>query len=347
MHLQIDHEDIAHRPELVKSLAFFLLHSIGEIPDDETVPSGTSDPKAPAAPSAVIVAATVTSVAPVAANAATTPITSAPDTVSNIVNFPVPPPPPSVNTAATVIVPASAAPSATAAAAGTVVSAEPVEYDSAGMAWDARIHNKSKTKKKDGTWKLRKLMNSTPAQEAEFAALVQAVTQELAARKIATPASPSISPLPSAAATFVPGVSTGVGVAVPPPPPVAGAVPPPPATVAQPVFLPETNNAGQQNSVSVPPVPSAAPAETVPAPNGPVAGVVPAPPVAPAGPVGVTYRTIVDKATEGTRQQKLTAAQFIQLVQSSGCPNLQQLNQMPQVWADVDAKLELALAGLT
>jgi hypothetical protein len=208
--------------------------------------------------------------------------------------------------------------------------------DSAGMPWDARIHQKAKGKKKDLTWKLIKGIDE---------ATVIAVTSELAARKIATPASPSVAPaafvppLPPTAGTVAILGQNGNVVAT-------GAVPPPPATVAQPVFLPETNNAGQQNSVPVPPVPSTAPVETVPAQNGPATPVVPVPPVAPAGPMGVTYRSIIDKMTAGTKAQTLTAAKVLQIVQDCGCPNLQQLNQMPQIWADVDARIELALAGL-
>jgi hypothetical protein len=50
--------------------------------------------------------------------------------------------------------------------------------------------------------------------------------------------------------------------------------------------------------------------------------------------------------TAGTKAQTLTAAKVLEIVTSCGGPNLQQLNQMPQIWADVDAKLDLALAGL-
>jgi hypothetical protein len=299
----------------IRSAIGFLAH-LYNLETDESVPEGTSSPKAPAAPSAATSAAIATSVASAAATAPVT-ATTVPAPASNVVNFPVPPPPSSATTADATSSTNSVAP--IAAAAQNVASA-PAEYDAAGMPWDARIHQKAKGKKKDLTWKLIKGIDE---------ATVIAVTSELAARKIATPASPSVAP-----AAFVP------------PPPVVGAVPPPPATVAPQVLLSESNNAGQQNSVPLPPVPSAAPVETVPAPAAPAASVVPVPPVAPAGPVGVTYRSIIDKMTAGTKAQTLTAAKVLQLVQDCGCPNLQQLNQMPQIWADVDARIELALAGL-
>jgi len=177
------------------------------------------------------------------------------------------------------------------------------------------------------------------------------------ARKIATPQSPS-----AATPALQPAAPGAIAVtSVPPPPPsgsvvvlgqngnvvATGAVPPPPATVAQPVYLPDANDAGQQNTVPVPPVSGAAPATSVPTPNGPVAQSVPVPPVAPAGPVGgITYRSIIDKMTAGTKAGTLTAAKVLEIAQSCGCPNLQQLNQMPAIFADVDAKIDLALAGL-
>lgn len=325
MHLQIDHDDFTTRPQMVKALAFFLLHSIGEIPDEE-VPEGTTAPKIPAAPSAATSAATATNVASVAATAQGT-ATTAPAPASNVLPFPVPPPPSNVTAvatnAATADVPALSLAPAPSAAAATGVASAPAEYDAAGIPWDARIHQKAKGKKKDLTWKLIKGIDE---------AVVVAVVAELAARKIATPASPSAAP--------------AAAPAVPPPPSAVGAVPPPPATVAPQVFLPESNNAGQQNSVPVPPVPSAAPAETVSAPNAPAAGVVPVPPVPAAGPVGVTYRSLIDKMTAGTKAQTLSAAKVLEIVTSCGGANLQQLNTLPQIWADVDAKLDLALAGL-
>jgi len=318
----------------IRSAIGFLAHLYNLEPSDIEVPEGTTSPKenAPAAVTAAGAGVTGTVANATPPSVQTVSVPPPPSNVVPLFNVPAPP----ANTAAGPI--ASAPPAPSAAAAGVPsgvasVASQPAEYDSAGMPWDARIHQKAKGKKKDLTWKLIKGIDE---------ATVIAVTAELAARKIATPASPSVAPAQAPSSSLNP-----VFVAdVPPPPPAVGAVPPPPATVAQPVFLPETNNAGQPNSVPVPPVPSAPPVETVPTPNGPVTGVVPVPPIAPAGPVGVTYRSIIDKMTAGTKAQTLTAAKVLQIVQDCGCPNLQQLNQMPQIWADVDARIELALAGL-
>lgn len=318
--MRITIDTLADSDETLRSLIGFLMHLRPSLADEE-VPEGTTLPKVnTAAPSHTAAASAGASAA-----ANTTPTTptapTGPAPASNVVNFPVPPPP----SATTAAGPSStSSPAPTAAGAQSVASA-PAEYDSAGIPWDARIHQKAKGKKKDGTWKLIKGIDE---------AVVQTVTVELAARKIATQQSPTGAQAPTPPAN------------VPPPPPAVGAVPPPPATVAPQVFLPDANNAEQQNSVPVPPVPSNAAAPAVPAQNGPAAPSVPVPPVSPAGPVGVTYRSIIDKMTAGTRENKLTAAKVLEIVTGCGVPNLQQLNQMPNTWADVDAKIDLALAGL-
>lgn len=153
---------------------------------------------------------------------------------SNVVNFPtagnVPPPPPLPLTAATVAAPPSMSAPA-AGVAGAVVSAE---YDSAGMPWDARIHQKAKGKKKDNTWKLIKGIDT---------AIVQAVTAELAARKGAS--APVSLPLPPnfAPGTQAPGPILGTNsVSVSP----VSNVPAPPGVPAPPASAP----------VSVPPPPA-------------------------------------------------------------------------------------------
>lgn len=310
----------------------FIAHYYNLEPSEPEVPSGTSAPFAPAGATAAAAPAATAAAAAIPPSAS---VASVPPPPSNVIPLfqpsqgSAPPPPPSVNTAAPTT---PAAPATSAAAVGTAVSGAPAEYDSAGMPWDARIHQKAKGKKKDGTWKLIKGIDE---------ATVQTVTVELSARKIATPASPS-APVPGVAAVM----QSVAASFVPPPPPAVGAVPPPPATVAPQVFLPDANNAEQQHSVPVPPVAGNAAVANVPTPNGPVAPSVPVPPVAPAGPVGVSYRSIIDKMTAGTRENKLTAAKVLEIVINCGCPNLQQLNQMPNVWADVDAKIDLALAGL-
>lgn len=129
---------------------------------------------------------------------------------SNVVNFPVPPPPPPSVSIAAPIPPAPAA--SPVADAGTVVS---VELDTAGMPWDARIHQKSRNKTKPGTWKVIKGLDP---------AVLQAVVMEIAAARTGGASAPVS--LPATAATAVHGGS--VPVPPPPPPAPASSVPPPP-----------------------------------------------------------------------------------------------------------------------
>lgn len=138
---------------------------------------------------------------------------------------PPPPPPPPVsgtapaNTAATNTTTGSTQAATGAAGATGVVSAE---VDSAGMPYDARIHQKGKGKKKDGTWKLIKGIDQ---------GVVQAVTAELAAKRATTQV-----PLP-------PNGNSVLMPPVPPPPPVSG-VPAPPAGSSAPVPPPPVAAAG-------------------------------------------------------------------------------------------------------
>lgn len=332
MHVQInvDHEDLTNpgRFQAIRSAAYFLLHSIGDIKDEDAetpptgatatagnvppplaiVPSGTNVPPPP--PSEPVFrppGATVTT-SPDGAHTITTvpPPPPPPPTVaangddesegaSNVVqgNFPqagaVPPPPSAhADTAATNV---PTAPSASNAAGATnVVSAE---VDSAGMQYDARIHQKAQGKKKDGTWKLIKGVDT---------AIVQAVTAELAARK---GASAPVSLPPAAAATG----STSVPV-----PPVAN-VPAPPGVPAPPA-------GGASSSVPVPPSPTA-------------------------GTVGASaYRTLIDKITELTRANKITPAKVSEICQSQGAPSLMALNSMQHLIAAVESSIDAAALGL-
>lgn len=314
-----------------RALAGFLIH-VYELDGDETeVPEGTTfqrneDGSPVIVPSPKEIAA--------------------PPPPSNVIDFPVPPSPaftaspdvpaPSADIAAVTAQASTVAP--IAAAAQSAVSAL-AEYDSAGMPWDARIHQKAKGQKRDGTWKLIKGVS-------DYVVLV--VTTELASRKIATTASPSVSP----AIEHLRGAAIHTAVPVPPP---FGAVPPPPATVAPQVSLPPDTihpsdpspgaSVGGGNPVPLPPI------QGNPVPTHvstqPLAAPVPVPPVSAVGGVGaVSYRSLIDKMTAGTRAQILTAAKVLEIVQACGCPNLQQLNQMPGIFPDVDARLELALAGL-
>lgn len=173
-----------------------------------------------------------------------------PEPPSNVVNFPKPPaaaptaeapppppplipspPPPNSGTLAAAAVP----PLAPVATAPVVVpSSQAPEFDSAGVPFDARIHQKKRSKKTDGSWKLQKGIDP---------AVVQSVISELSAsgkmRPLDAPNPPSATP-PSSAATPGPVGVFGKsplppGAEAPPPPPAANpAPPPPPASDAMP-----------------------------------------------------------------------------------------------------------------
>lgn len=106
------------------------------------------------------------------------PPTSAPDNI-----LPFPPAPQTADTASVANVPETVTPPPGV-----------VEYDSAGLMWDARVHMEKRQKKKDGTWKIRKGID---------AAIVSHVVAELFAQRQA-PASVllplPLPPTPSAAA---------------------------------------------------------------------------------------------------------------------------------------------------
>ena len=327
MFIQIDSDDLLRASEnkegpgarIIRSAAYFLLASIGDIPEetDAVVPTGTSaTPFVPAAATAAAapVATGVAVAAPKnASNVSALPIPPAPPPPpptdvsgstedddsddetegTNTGNVPTPPPPPPVTTAGATTTPPTTA--TTAAAAPGVVS---VEVDSAGMPWDERIHQKGKSKKKDNTWKLKKGIDM---------ALVQSVTAELAARRAAAPA-PTAGSLPVA-------------------PPAAGS-----------------------NTVPVPPVPNVAPVVGVPAPNG-VAGVVPVPPAPAVGSVGASdsltpYRKLIDKITDLTKAGKLTPAKVNEICTSHGSPSLMQLKNFEALIPAVDKDIDAAALGL-
>lgn len=148
----------------------------------------------------------------------------------NVLHFPVPPPPPPsekpwLAPTADIAAPIPPAPLVlTAAGVGTAASAPtsngPSGVDSAGMVYDARIHQKSGNKKKDGTWKIIKGLDP---------AIVAAVTAELAARKgaaapVTLPQRQSSVPVPSVpsptTATAVPAPPAAAPMPIPPVPPV-------------------------------------------------------------------------------------------------------------------------------
>ena len=153
-----------------------------------------------------------------------------PPTVAPTMYVPAPPPPaapitsPPVNTAVPQP-PPPPAPIAAAApvAASVLTNGQPLnvsatEYDSAGMPWDARIHQKGKSVTKQGVWKLQKgIHEKSPG-------LVESVVKELASRSISVVVPPPPPPFP----VSLPPTSSAVPVPPPPPPASVAMVPPPP-----------------------------------------------------------------------------------------------------------------------
>lgn len=97
----------------------------------------------------------------------------------------------------------------------TMTNAAP-EFDSKGLAYDARIHSGTKGQNKDGSWKQRRGVDD---------ATITAVEAELRAAH-GTPAAPAAPPPPAAAPA-----------APPPPAAVTPPAPPPPAGAADPAQL--------------------------------------------------------------------------------------------------------------
>lgn len=214
-----------------------LLFSLADIKD----PKGAQDLKddiAPA-PAPKIEEKTLPFVKPPEAPSA--PASSASTSASNVLTNPAPPPPPSLvkipEPPSSPIAPNAAATSP--AGATTQSSAGPVEYDSAGVPWDARIHQKTKGVKKDHTWKLLKGIDQN---------IVQGVIAELSANgklKPTMPAAPTAQPVQRVPVLIGPNagqLSESVfgksplpaGAEAPPPPPANNAPPPPPPSDAQP-----------------------------------------------------------------------------------------------------------------
>lgn len=307
---------LPHVKEEYRAAAAYLLHLVGDLTMTEEIPN-PKDTNAPAASNAVAsgVANTSTKIPPpIMAPAPASNIpppppvpvgTITPDgdddeaPPSNVLNFPspqLPPPPPSSSIVGSAAPSLPAPPIQTAAlSAAAVITAVSAEVDSAGMSYDARIHQKSKNKKKDGTWKLIKGIDTN---------IVIAVTAELAARK-------------------------AVAAGTPPPAPVTVSLPP-----------------GPSNTVPVPPVTVNAPVAGVPAP--PVPAPVPVPPIPAVGGVGggLTFRSLIEKITEATKQQKITPARVAEICQMHGAPSLMQLNAMPHLLADVNSSIDAAVLGL-
>lgn len=180
----------------------------------------------------------------------------------------------------------------------------PAEYDSAGIPWDARIHQSAKGKKKDLTWKLQKGIDPL---------IVQGVISELSAngklkQADAFPAAPQAPSAPSnATAAFA---SNGIGRA------------PLPAGAEAPPFIPSPPQAPSPPVAPSPPAPPAPPSDAQP---------------------GSEFRTLVGRFAAATKAGHLTPAGVNALCAANGAPNIMALNSMvhliPAVSAALDAEL--------
>lgn len=296
------------------------------------------------------------------------PAPPAPPAPSNVVPFPPPPPavvpqapatsipnasttaahaPPMAPVAAlpATSVPVPPAPAATAAAVPPApITGGPVERDAAGMPWDARIHQKGKSKKKDHTWKLQKGIDP---------AIVAGVMQDLQARGLLAPTAPSGStPAPAGAAAPVSLPASGAGIHAPGAYATSIAPPPPyPPGVAN---AHETGNAireaaqaqsnyqaGQLPAPPPPPV-NLQPAAAVPVPPGAAVGM---PNAADTGMVQEVdpFRALVAKFTNARAKGILTADQVNNLITQAGAPSLQALKAMAHLVPVADALLDAAL----
>jgi hypothetical protein len=224
--------------------------------------------------------------------------------------------------------PANFAPTVPPAPGVTSPTASSTELDKAGMPFDARIHQKSRNKKKDGTWKIQKGIDP---------AVVTAVTQELHARMqnaaINTPPAAGASAPVSLPGTQAP--AQGYPGAQAPIPPAPGTQtqfippPPPPGTEAQAPTAAQAQVMHQQ-TLPVPPAPSMG------VPNASNAGVV--------SDVNGPLRVLVAKFTEARVKGRITADDVTAILMQAGAPSLQMLGTMSHLVPIVDAYLDATLA---
>lgn len=224
-------------------------------------------------------------------------------TPSNVVPF-VPPPPPLSEAPAL----SSSNSNSTLPTLTQPSSSEPLVYDAAGLPWDARIHQKKQSKKKDGTWKLQKGIDP---------AVVMAVVAELASKRL--PASVTQSSAPPTASGRVPAPpvsveATSVKINGQPLPPIEGqSVPPPPP--------PEFGTGSPAASVPLPPLsdPNASASE---------------------------FKALLDKITAASQAKQITPQKVNEIVQSQGAPSLMALKGMPQLVPAVTQAIDLAIMGI-
>lgn len=207
----------------------------------------------------------------------------------------------------------------------------PLELDKAGIPWDERIHQKTKNKKKDGTWKIQKNID---------AGLLAAVVQELHALMInSTPDAPPAAPNPAAIFGKTPLPAGAVApVALPPGQAQGQAAPQTPAAP----FPPQGQAAPQapaapQTSV-IPPATAAVP---MPPANG-----VGMPNAGQPGVVQRGFRELVKKITDAKIKGLLSDEQIKHALAQAGVPSMQLLGAMPQCVPDVETFIDNALLGM-
>jgi hypothetical protein len=255
--------------------------------------------------------------------------TNVTDTTNAPNETPLPLPPLPVTAAPIASFPISATPVAQTPPA--TAAAQSSEVDRSGLPWDERIHQKGKSQKKDGTWKLKKGVDSA------FAAQV---VQELSARRVASHAGDVHNP--------------AFGNLPPPPPP-----PPPDNGSATPLqtytvpLPPAHNTVVSHGSVPLPPpppVPSGVampPSQPTPVVQIPAPGAVPQPPTPPvnAAPglaTAARHKRLMDKLIAAVTDGKLDPKQVQPTVQKYGAPNLNTLGTpqyetlIPQIEAAFD-----------
>lgn len=286
------------------------------------VPTGTR-PEVPAAPLATSAPSSIATAANVPAPPPLSLVPPPPPPIAPTAGYPssvAPPapttaPPASMPSVPSVMTPAMSVPPSpsTAAPASPGASGAPAaadEYDTSGVPWDGRIHQKGKSVKKDGTWKLQKNIDQ---------AIVTAVMAELSTRirhpGSVAPTAPSVPPVSTAP---VPGASPApVSLPPVPPPPIAGT-----PAVAQ-------NIAAQTPLAPPPPIPAA--------------NQVPPPPIAEAQDAD-PFRKLVAKITAHRAAQAITPQEVTQCVTAAGAPSLQLLNNMPHLIPAVEANIDALLA---
>jgi hypothetical protein len=314
-----------------------LLHIIGDLDDAAEVPTGTTDPDTAVGRAAAIaalrpeerVAPPITLHSFGFAEASQVPPPPPPTSgnvvVGNFLQAPPPPPPPAtvlitvtpppppVNTAVPPPPPPPAPIVEVAPSAVVSVIGATVEFDSAGMPWDARIHQKGKSVTKQGVWKLQKGIHEKQP------GLVESVVKELASRMVA----PSYNPAADNAAQQ----NAASGYTVPPPPPPVSLPP-----TSSPMLVPPPPPPPPATMVPPPPPPAPVSAEGVAANGGASNGAVPV----------TEFKLLIDRILKA----KIAPTDVQRLCLFHGAPSLMELNKMQNLFPAVRESLDKLDAGI-